>query len=146
MVLERNWLDVYKYTKWTGNTIPTLREGDSVPFMMDMVQSRTEPPPLLTEGDLISIMDKSKIGTDATIATHIKTIQDRQYVTLDNRSQFSPTKLGLALYEGYEDMGYKLMKPYLRCDMERDVGRIARGELSKDVAIKACLDSMKGVY
>jgi len=29
------------------------------------------------ESDLITLMDKNGIGTDATIAQHIKTIQDR---------------------------------------------------------------------
>ena len=35
------------------------------------------PPPRITEADLIAVMDKEGIGTDATIAEHIKTIQDR---------------------------------------------------------------------
>ncbi len=39
----------------------------------------TSPPDLLTEKDLITLMDKHGIGTDATIAQHIKTIQEREY-------------------------------------------------------------------
>jgi DNA topoisomerase-3 len=39
-----------------------------------------------------------------------------------------PTKLGLALVEGYNSMGYQLNKPQLRAAIEQDVQRIAKGE------------------
>jgi len=38
-----------------------------------------QPPPLLSEADLIQMMNRHGIGTDATIASHITTIQDREY-------------------------------------------------------------------
>lgn len=46
-------------------------------------------------------MDKNKIGTDATIAQHITTIQDRAYAEKNGQQLFNPTKLGIALVEGY---------------------------------------------
>ena len=45
----------------------------------------TEPPKLLTEADLIALMDKNGIGTDATQAEHIETIKNREYVFIENR-------------------------------------------------------------
>jgi DNA topoisomerase-3 len=42
-------------------------------------QSATEPPPPLSEADLIAKMNDAGIGTDATIAQHIETIQKRNY-------------------------------------------------------------------
>lgn len=72
-----------------------------------------------------SQMDKNKIGTDATIASHIKTIQDREYVVKEGQ-HFKPTKLGIALVEGYNSMGYQLNKPHLRAKMERQCNQIAR--------------------
>lgn len=147
MVVERAWLDVYKWTKWPGSKIPPLKEGDAVPLSrMEMAAGHTEPPQPLSEVELIAAMDSTKIGTDATIAAHIKTIQDRQYVEKDAGGRFLPTRLGLALHEGYENMGYKLMKPFLRAQMEQDVAKIARGEMSKAEAVKSCLDAMKEVY
>ena len=38
-----------------------------------------QPPELLSEDELIAVMDKNGIGTDATMAEHIKKIQDRNY-------------------------------------------------------------------
>ncbi len=55
----------------------------------------------ITEVELISLMDRNGIGTDATIATHITTIQERNYAEKNAAQKFSPTKLGIALVEGY---------------------------------------------
>lgn len=54
-------------------------------------------------------------GTDATIAEHIKKIQEREYVTkLGN--YFHPSTLGIALVLGYDEIGFEksLSKPFLR--------------------------------
>lgn len=37
------------------------------------------------KAELIQLMDKEGIGTDATMATHIATIQQRGYATCDAR-------------------------------------------------------------
>ena len=50
--------------------------------------------------ELITLMDRNGIGTDATIAQHITTIQQRAYASKDNNQKFLPTKLGIALVEG----------------------------------------------
>lgn len=100
MVLERNFLDVYPYWKWEGHTIPHFQVGESlVPSDMFLEESKTTPPKLLTEPDLIGLMDKHGIGTDATIAEHIAKIQERQYVLFEN-GEFRPTTLGEALVAG----------------------------------------------
>jgi len=53
------------------------------------------------EVELISLMDRNGIGTDATIATHISTIQKREYAIKDPQQKFHPTTLGIALIEAY---------------------------------------------
>ena len=42
----------------------------------------TKPPDYLQESELISLMDKHGIGTDASIPQHIKNVQDRHYVDI----------------------------------------------------------------
>ncbi|GLD93421.1 hypothetical protein PINS_up002013 [Pythium insidiosum] len=120
MVLERNYLDIYKYEKWTpSNTtaaLPVYSVGDTFqPSTLTMQTGETAPPPLLSEADLIAKMDMHGIGTDATIAEHIKTILKREYAEKVNKdTQFRPTTLGLALVLSYENMGLELAKPALR--------------------------------
>ena len=64
-----------------------------------MTDGHTVAPEHINESDLITIMDKTGIGTDATIATHIATILTREYVRKDPQGLFFPTDLGLALFE-----------------------------------------------
>ena len=73
-----------------------------------MTSGETQPPPPLSEADLISEMDRmdrNGIGTDATIAAHISTIPHRGYAEKDAIGRFVPTKPGLALIEAYNAMG-----------------------------------------
>ena len=46
----------------------------------------TKPPRFLQEHDLIELMDKNRIGTDASMATHVTNIVDRGYVELCDES------------------------------------------------------------
>lgn len=148
MILERNWLDVYsQYEQWHANKVPVLRVGDAFQLKsLLMAEGRTCPPQPISESELISTMDKNGIGTDATIATHISTIQAREYAVRNAQNQFEPTKLGLALVEGYNSMGYQLNKPQLRALIEADCQKIARGEANKQEVVRKCLEDMRHCF
>lgn len=76
----------------------------------------TQPPPKMSERDLISAMERHGIGTDATVADHIQKQLDRGYALKDAAQLFSPTALGEALVASYHKMGLSnLWQPTLRC-------------------------------
>ncbi|KAL1296964.1 hypothetical protein AAFC00_004564 [Neodothiora populina] len=81
-VRERNYLDIYPYHKWTSTqNLPKFEVGETfIPTEARMNEGKTSPPGYLTEPDLISLMDANGIGTDATMAEHIRTIKARGYV------------------------------------------------------------------
>lgn len=94
VIHERNYLDVYIYEKWTGKEIHHYEIGNTfVPTVLDLHEGKTSPPSLLTEADLIALMEKHGIGTDATHAEHISTIKDRGYIGEVDRGHLVPGKL-----------------------------------------------------
>lgn len=63
IILARNYLDVYPYDKWTGKELPDFREGEEFePTSCEMKEGQTASPALLTEADLVALMDKNGIG------------------------------------------------------------------------------------
>ncbi|EFR04834.1 hypothetical protein MGYG_07839 [Nannizzia gypsea CBS 118893] len=81
VILERNYLDVYIHDRWSNQELPPFIEGEVFePTEAILGEGKTSPPGYLTEPDLLALMNANGIGTDATMADHIVTIIDRQYV------------------------------------------------------------------
>ena len=120
LITERNYLEVFPYDKWAAKQLPNFVEGEAfLPSVCELREGKTTRPHLLTEADLVSLMDKNGIGTDATIAQHIQTIVDRKYVMEIMRGStkyLAPSTLGVGLVEGYNEVGLErsLSKPQLR--------------------------------
>uniref|UniRef100_A0A914ZNL1 DNA topoisomerase n=1 Tax=Parascaris univalens TaxID=6257 RepID=A0A914ZNL1_PARUN len=133
VVEELGYLRVYKYEKWGDKILPQYHEGEVLHnCAVTMSEGRTQPPPLLSEADLIALMDKYGIGTDATHAEHIETIKQRRYAALNREKRFVPGYLGLALVDGYDRMGYAMSKPHMRADLESQLKLICLGQRSKE--------------
>jgi len=79
MVLDRGYLDIYPFERWETHTLPPLEEGTVfTPSSLLLHEGTTQPPPLLSEADLIRIMSAEGIGTDATIPEHISKVMERE--------------------------------------------------------------------
>ncbi len=125
VVLERNYLDVYKYDSWNSSQIPEYLTGEVLyPKSFLLKEGRTTPPGLLSEADLINCMDLNGIGTDATIHEHINKIITRKYVIKQNIGNaggvFIPTRLGTALVEAFDQLGldFSLTQPKIRSQVK----------------------------
>lgn len=74
---------ISKYGEMEDEEIPELKKGDQfIPTKILMSEGKTHPPEFLTESELLGLMEKHGIGTDASMATHIKNICERNYVEL----------------------------------------------------------------
>jgi len=123
------------YTKILGSGemedqhIPDFKVGESVPVKNCTVGThKTRPPPYLSESDLLSLMEKQGIGTDASMATHINNICERNYVTLAEGRRLIPTKLGIGLVHGFQLVDNELVIPRVRGNIEKMCSLIAQGE------------------
>ncbi|KAK4949858.1 DNA topoisomerase [Elasticomyces elasticus] len=158
LVLQRNYLDVYPYDKWeSSQQLPAYTPGETFkPTEANMVDGKTTAPGYLTEPELITLMDANGIGTDATMAEHIAKIKDRAYVDTRPRSgggrnsvqEFIPTTLGVALIEGYDNVGLdvSVSKPFLRKEMELKMKAICEGRRSKTEVVQESLDQYREVF
>lgn len=121
---------VYPYDKWSNKNLPNYNLHQKLPnFVVTIDAGKTTPPLLLNEADLIALMDKYGIGTDATHAEHIEKIKQRCYVALNNENRFIPSFLGLALVDAYNKIGYEMSKPNLRSNLESQLVDVCNGNL-----------------
>ena len=97
--------------------------GQKLPVeKMSVGEGQTKPPPYLSESDLLGLMEKHGIGTDASMATHIENICKRNYVTISETGRrLTPTKLGISLVHGYQLIDNELVIPKVRRECTRCV-------------------------
>jgi len=63
--------------------MPQMSKGQQ--FKVDevsLLKDVTKPPDYLKESELVALMDKNGIGTDASIPTHVQNVVDRHYVMI----------------------------------------------------------------
>ncbi|KAI8992952.1 DNA topoisomerase [Trametes punicea] len=152
IIRERNYLDVFPYDKWSDKELPNFQEGEAfVPTECRLDEGQTSKPNLLTEADLVNLMDEHGIGTDATIAQHIQTIIDRGYVIERMRGATKylvPSTLGIGLVEGYDAIGFdqSLSKPELRRETERRMVNICEGLKTKNEVLMESIERYKEMF
>ena len=74
-----------------GGTVQTARTGTRA--TVNVREKMTVAPGYLTESDLIGLMEKHGIGTDASIPTHIENILKRKYANLETGRRLKPSKV-----------------------------------------------------
>uniref|UniRef100_A0A2K6WF35 DNA topoisomerase n=1 Tax=Onchocerca volvulus TaxID=6282 RepID=A0A2K6WF35_ONCVO len=147
IIEDYGYLNVYKYDKWGDKILPSYHENELLTdYQLQITEGQTQPPQLLNEADLIALMDKYGIGTDATHAEHIETIKTRQYARLNNDGRFVPGYIGLALVDGYDRMGYAMSKPHMRADLESQLKLICLGQRNKNDVLKEQTAKYRAIF
>lgn len=147
IVEQKGYLEVlHPYEKWNDKEMPIalLSVNSQIPFeSFTYRRSQTVPPPLLQEADLIALMDHHGIGTDATIAEHIRKILDREYVEKVIQGRFSPTEIGKALVIAHEQCEIHLARPHMRAKQENELKRILSGEAQPSDVLRSALEEYR---
>ena len=109
--------------------LPQMREGESPSReRIEATQHFTEPPPRYSEASLIKRMEELGIGRPSTYAATMKTLQDREYVTVEKR-QLRPEPKGRVVTGFLDGFFDKYVAYDFTADLEDKLDRISAGEL-----------------
>ncbi len=110
--------------------LPPLREGEELTLEeLKKEQKFTQPAPRYTEASLIRELEEQGIGRPSTYASIISTIEEREYVRLEDK-HFVPTDLGRVVCSQLRDNFARLMDVGFTADMESNLDKVADGKLS----------------
>ena len=108
--------------------LPPLEEGRPVTLNeIIAAQHFTEPPPRYGEASLVKALEEHGIGRPSTYASIISTLQNREYVTLDNK-RFYPTDVGRIVNKFLTEHFTKYVDYDFTANLEDELDAVSRGE------------------
>ena len=117
------WLD-----RNEDRILPIVTQGEKLNYQEALPKQHfTSPPPRYTEPSLIKSLEEKGIGRPSTYAPTLSTIQERQYVELEDK-KFHPTALGIAVNDFLVVNFAEIVNIPFTVNMEDDLDAIANGE------------------
>ncbi|XP_008792952.1 DNA topoisomerase 3-beta isoform X1 [Phoenix dactylifera] len=127
--------------------LPQFTKGEKIDILkVDLYEGSTSPPDYLSESELISLMEKNGIGTDASIPVHINNICERNYVQVNSGRRLVPMALGTTLIRGYQCIDPDLCLPDIRGFIEQQIALIAKGKADHIHVVQHVLQQFKQKY
>jgi len=116
--------------------LPEIRAGETLKReKIDVTQHTTEPPPRYTEATLIKKMEELGIGRPSTYTAILKTLEDREYVTIDKR-RLIPQAKGRLLSAFLESFFEKYVEYDFTASLEEKLDEISDGKLAWKVVLR----------
>lgn len=107
--------------------LPPLAKGQELRLdKLEKEQKFTQPPARYTEAALVKELEDRGIGRPSTYAAIISTLQEREYVKLEEKKLF-PTDLGRVVCNQLRDHFQRLMDVGFTAKMEEGLDRVADG-------------------
>ncbi|WP_031434896.1 type I DNA topoisomerase [Methylomarinum vadi] len=108
--------------------LPPMEEGRPVD-LHDILAAQhfTEPPPRYSEASLVKALEEHGIGRPSTYATIISTLQNRDYVILENK-RFHPTDVGRIVNKFLTEHFTKYVDYSFTANLEDELDAVSRGE------------------
>lgn len=131
MVVYTEGKDTDEQTDEERDPLPPLREGQTLDLIkLEQRQHFTEPPPRYTEATLVKALEEKGIGRPSTYATIISTIQEREYVRLEEK-KFRPTDLGRIVNDLLVKHFPQVLDVGFTADMETKLDEVEEGRVDK---------------
>ncbi|WP_292895451.1 type I DNA topoisomerase [Nitratireductor sp.] len=110
--------------------LPEIHEGEmQTREKIDATKHTTEPPPRYSEASLIKKMEELGIGRPSTYAATLKTLEDRDYVTIEKR-KLMPQAKGRLVTAFLENFFERYVEYDFTADLEEKLDKISDGQLS----------------
>ncbi len=110
------------------HVLPPMEPHDRVQLTaLHADQHFTEPPPRYSEASLVKALEEHGIGRPSTYASIISTLQDREYVEMDNR-RFVPTDIGKIVNRFLTHHFHRYVEYGFTAAMEDELDAVSRGE------------------
>ncbi|MGL9725566.1 MAG: type I DNA topoisomerase [Wolbachia sp.] len=107
--------------------LPAMKEGENCKLIsVKPKQHFTQPSPRYSEASIVKKMEEISIGRPSTYATIISVLQDREYVTLDNK-RFIPSSRGKIVTIFLETFFQRCIEYDFTAQMEEKLDLISNG-------------------
>ena len=125
------FLKVYReFMNSDEKVLPDLKEGEVLKTRdVETAQKFTKPPARYTEATLIEEMEKLGIGRPSTYAQTMKTIKDRDYVSVKDK-RFIPTEVGIEVTDKLQEFFSSIINVTYTAEMETELDEIADDKLN----------------
>ncbi|TBV82247.1 MAG: type I DNA topoisomerase [Desulfobulbaceae bacterium] len=108
--------------------LPAIKDGQELKLLeIAPKQHFTQPPAHYTEATLVKALEENGVGRPSTYAAIISTIQDKEYVRLQQR-KFTPTDLGKVVNELLVTHFPKIIDVDFTASLEKDLDQIETGK------------------
>jgi len=109
--------------------LPLLKKGEVLSLKeLLSLQHFTQPPARYTEATLIKALEENGIGRPSTYAPTLSTVQERGYVSKDEKRRLAPTELGLVVNSILVEHFPNIVDVGFTADMEEGLDEIAQGK------------------
>ena len=129
-IIDNGFLDFQplKMKEYVSEFAPLKKKQKYRIINYGIEEKETVPPDYLTEAELVEEMEKNNIGTDGSIPNHIKNLELRGYIKIDEKRRLIPTKLGITLIDALNKIEPEIVRPENRAKIEEFVKKIEIGE------------------
>ena len=119
-----------------GHILPKMRESQSLDRKaVEPEQHFTQPPPRYSEASLVKILEELGIGRPSTYASILSVLQDRNYVTLEQR-RFIPDDRGRIVTAFLESFFSRYVEYNFTAELEDKLDDISGGRINWKIVLR----------
>jgi len=126
-LVSAGWLAVDPGARGEDVELPKVTAGEKLELIsLDSLEKQTEPPGRYSEAGLIKELEKRGIGRPSTYASILRTLEEREYVTKENKA-LKPTDTGDVVSSFLEENFGNYISDTFTAEMEDKLDLIADG-------------------